>query len=248
MSVVSIILRVLLVAVVAVLVGLGALTLSRQQPTRYDATTDLLFSSSQRPELQVLGAPFSRSDIADDLRAATNAALLESFDVARRTARAAPDLGYDANQIAGRVSASPLRGTEIVRLTASGTTPATAVRLAETYRQQFIALRKQRDQRRAAGVENALRQRYEELTPSQRQGAIGASLRTQLGVVAVLKRIGSLDPEVVGSANAPSAPAEPQTRRNVTFGIVFGLALGIGLVALRSDHRRRRYGAPEATA
>jgi uncharacterized protein involved in exopolysaccharide biosynthesis len=57
--------------------------------------------------------------------------------------------------------------------------------------------------------------------------------------VGVLKRVGTGSPEVIESARASSVASEPQTLRNVLFGVIFGLLVGVGLVALRAQSRSR---------
>jgi hypothetical protein len=97
-----------------------------------------------------------------------------------------------------------------------------------------------RERRRARTVQRVLRNRYAGLTPAQRRTDTGASLRAQLSALDVLSTVGSGSPEVIERPHASASPQEPQTRRNVIFAAIFGLALGVGLVALRAELRRRQ--------
>ncbi|HEX7300578.1 MAG TPA: hypothetical protein VF257_16390 [Solirubrobacteraceae bacterium] len=239
MTFLGLIVRVLLVAVIAALVGVGALFFSRSQPTRYDAQTKLSFSSALRPELQVLGAPFVRPNIDQDVFNATNAQWVQSRHVARLLSANQPGLGLTEGQIAGRVSVSPIAGTEIVAVKASGPSRRDAEVLARSYTATFVKWFEGRQRDRAEAVQGVLRARYERLSRQQRRSDAGATIRSQLAALDILAQVGSGSPELVETAHAFASPQQPQTRRNVIFGVIFGLAVGIGLVSLRSQLRPR---------
>jgi capsular polysaccharide biosynthesis protein len=243
-TVIGLIVRVLLVAVIAAAVGIGALFFSRSQPTKYQASTKISFSSALRPEIQVLGAPFVRPNIDQDVFTATNAQWVASRHVARMLAAEQPGLGLTEDQIAGRMSVSPIAGTEIVAVRATGNDRRDAELLARSYTAMFEQWFDDRQKTRARAVQEALRTRYENLTRAQRRTGTGATLRDQISALDVLAKVGSGSPEVVEAAHASGSPQQPQTRRNVIFGIVFGLAVGIGLVSLRSQLRPRSVTEP----
>jgi capsular polysaccharide biosynthesis protein len=235
----GLIVRLLLVAVIAALVGVGALLFSRSQPTRYQAETKLSFSSALRPELQVLGAPFVRPNVDSDVFDATNAQWVSSRHVARTLASNVPGLGLTEDQIASRITVSPISGTEIVSLRATGPSRRDAELLARSYTQTFVTWFEDRDRARAQDVEKVLRTRYQALNREQRTSGTGSTMRSQISALDILGEVGSGSPEVVETAHAFASPQQPQTRRNVIFGIIFGLAVGIGLVSLRSQLRPR---------
>lgn len=236
---VRLIIRVLLVGVIAALVGVAALLFSRAQPVRYQAESKLSFSSETRPEMQVLGAPFVRPSSDIEAFTATNAQLVASRHVADEVARLHPQLGLSPDDVSGRVAVIPVTGTQIVQLRATAETPQAAAALANTYQTTFLDWFHARQTRRARRVQQLLRDRYTGLTRTQRASDTGAALRSQLSALDVLSAVGSGTPEVVEGAHASASPQQPQTRRNVIFGVVFGLALGIGLVALRAELTRR---------
>jgi capsular polysaccharide biosynthesis protein len=235
----GLIVRVLLVAIIAAAVGVGALFFSRSQATRYQAETRLSFSSALRPELQVLGAPFVRPNIDQDVFTATNAQWVRSRHVARVLASNQPGLGLTEDQIASRISVSPVSGTEIVALRASGGSRRDAELLARSYTATFVKWFNDRQRDRAKTVEKVLRTRYRALSGEQRRSGTGGTIRSQISTLDILVEVGSGSPEVLETAHAFASPQQPQTRRNVVFGIVFGLAVGVGLVSLRSQLRPR---------
>jgi capsular polysaccharide biosynthesis protein len=241
MTVASLAIRVLLVAVIAALVGVAALVFSRGQEPQYSASTDLLVGSSVRPELAVLGPPFTGDGTDNAIRMNTVAAVAGSHAVAESTARAKPDLRYDGDEIAARVTVAALPQSQVLRITATGPSAAKAAELVTTYRQQYLAAERDRERRNATRVQASVQQRFDNLPRSDQKGTLGAALRNQIAALRELARVGAL-PQVIDPLRASTAPSAPKTGRNVLFGLLFGLAVGIGLVALRSELDRRGAG------
>ena len=238
MTLASLVIRILLVAVVAGLVGVAALVFSKGQEPQYSASTDLLIGSSVRPELAVLGPPYTGDGTDNAIRMNTVAAVAGSHAVAASTARAKPDLGYDADQVAAHVSVAPVPQSQVLRITATGPSAAKAAALVTAYRQKYLDAEGARERRSAKRVQASVQQRFQDLPRSDQKGQLGASLRNQIAALRELARVGTL-PQVVDPLRASSAPSAPKTGRNVLFGVLFGLAVGIGLVALRSELGKR---------
>jgi capsular polysaccharide biosynthesis protein len=233
--------RVALVLVLAAIAGAAALVLSQRTEKSYTATSQLVYGVTLRPDLQALGA--GTNDATQDVtRINTETAVLNSYDVAQRTARANAGLGMSANDIHDHVRATAVNESLVANLTATDTSAQKAMQLLRAYRAQYLKLRSDQTKQRAAQVENDLKAELASLPSSQRTGSRGAQLRQQLGALAALKRSGSGVPEVSQDAYAPSSAASPNTTRNVLFGILFGAALGIGLVALRPVRRAEADG------
>ncbi len=243
MTIASLAIRILLVALIAAIVGLAALVLSHRQEPQYSASTDLLVGSSVRPELAVLGPPFTGDGTDNTIRMNTVAAVAASHAVAASTARAKPDLGYDAGEVAEHVSVAPLPQSQVLRISATGPSAAKASELVTAYRQQYLNAERNRQRRSARRVQSSVQQRFDDLPRSDQKGTLGASLRNQIAALRELARVGTL-PQIVDPLRASSAPSEPKTSRNVLFGILFGLAVGIGLVALRSELGKRADAPP----
>lgn len=222
---------------VALVVGAAAYAFSAGQPEQYQADAQLAYGRQLSPEFQVLGPSFGEADVDEELRIATEAARINSFDVAEAAALAAPDLGYDSGAVDALVTASPQRGSLLVSVTARASSPDRAVRLVDVYVDQYLRLLREQQQARARIVTRALQRRLDGLPAGDGEGLLGATLRNQISSVEVLRRAGSGEPQVIQAPRAGLAPAQPQTRRNVLFGLLFGLAVGIGLVALRSESR-----------
>ncbi len=229
------VLRAVLVLGLAALVAAAALVLSSGQSERYDASVRLSYAAGI--ERQALGLV----DGTDNkVRLNTEAAALESYDLAVRTSRAAPGLRLTPDAVADRVSAAAVPDSQVVVLTAHAETPERAVELLEAYRDQYLAVRRDSERAGAQVAERALRRRLADLPRGQRDGALAATLRTQLGALAVVRRSGSGTPAPLEEVRRPVAASAPRTGRNVLFGALFGLAAGIGLVALLPKRERRR--------
>ena len=224
---------------IAALAGGAAYAFSASQEKEYRATTEFAFGRTASPELNALGPDFSEPSIDEAVRIATEAERLDSFDVAAATARTNPELGLAAGAVNRRVTAEPDRGSLVVVVTSTGTTPARAARLGRAYTQTYLRLLRDDERERALEVEQALQRRLSELPQSSRVGPLGASIRDQLSVIGVLRRVGSGSPDVIQNARSSAIAAQPQTKRNVLFGVLFGLVAGVGLVALRADGRIR---------
>ena len=244
MTIATVTIRVLLVAVIAALVGLAALVFSRQQQPEYSASSDLLVGSAVRPELAILGPPFTGDGTDNAIRMNTAATVAGSHAVAAATAKAKPDLGYDADGVAARVHVAALPQSQVLRITATGPSAGKAAALLSAYRRQYLASERQRQRRNARRVLADVQRRFADLPAGDQTGPLGASVRNQIAALRELERVGSV-PEVIDPLNASAAPSTPKTGRNVLFGVLFGLAVGIGLVALRSElGKRSGAGAP----
>lgn len=235
-------LRMLLVAVIAAIVGVGALTLSNRQSDTFTADSRLLFSSVTRPELQVLGTAFSRPQSDPETYTATQAALFKSRSVAEDVHDASPRLG-SADAIYDSVNAAALGATEVVAISAEASTPRKAEDILVAYRQAFIRKGEDVTKRRAGQAADALRSQLRRIPSRQRGRGPAAALRDQIAALETLREIGSGTPEVVDKVRASATPTAPKTERNTVFGVLFGLVLGIGLLALRAEMKRRQPAA-----
>lgn len=228
--------RAVMVLVLAAVAGAAALALSHRQAKEYQATSLLAYGAALRPELQVIGTG-AIDGVSDTTRINTAVAVLNSHDLAVRTQRANPDLRLSAKDIDAKVTATAQRDTQVAALSAVDSSPERVVRLLGAYAREAVALQRDGERARATAVARTLQSALRALPASSRKGERGATLRQQLGALTVLRRVGSGIPQVVQAPYRPEAAAAPQTGRNVLFGVLFGLALGIGLLALRPGHR-----------
>jgi uncharacterized protein involved in exopolysaccharide biosynthesis len=236
---VNVIARVLLVLSITALAGGAALLFSDAQPREYQSSMRFGYGRQFSAEFQLLGPSFTEPAIDENVRIRTEAAVLDSSDIAALTAKAAPDLGLSAGQIDAATVASPLRDTLTVSLRAAASTPQRAVRLASVYGRQYLKFLRERERKRAVVVERALRRHLRTISQGERRGPTGANLRSNISRMRVLQRVGTGNPFVIERPRTPGAAASPQTVRNVLFGLLFGLFVAIGLVALQAEGKRR---------
>jgi len=234
--------RGLLVVVLMIFAGAAALAYSGTQPKRYSAEMRLEFGRLVSPDLQLLGGGYSEPQMDENIRTATEASEVKSFDVAQATAKAAPDLGTPG-QIASSILVAPVRDTLTVVITAKESTPARAARLARVYGDQFIAIHNRRVEKRAGTTQKELERRYALLNVQEQRTVPGANLRFQINTLDVLRRSGTGEPQVIEEPRESASATSPNTAHNVLFGILFGLVVGIGLVALRAESPARAAAA-----
>lgn len=224
----------LVVLALAVLAAAVAYGYTKSQPRAYDAVAQLGYGRALQPELQALGSAFAEVEIDEEV-IATEARRVKSYDVASATAEAAPELGYDADAIYGRIAVTANRGAWVINVIARDDTPERAARLGRAYTNAYVALVRARERARMRSIEAALGNRLEELSEASSAGPLGATLRDQMSQAALIRRVGLAGPQVIENARASGAVPNEDTTRNVLFGLLFGLVAGIGLVALRSE-------------
>jgi uncharacterized protein involved in exopolysaccharide biosynthesis len=234
----SLVVKAAVVVVVTAIAGVAAYAFSKQQAKTYTAISQLGYGRSLTPELQSLGPAFAEPTI-DAETMATEASRVKSFDVAIATAQGSPQLHLTAPQVAGRTDVSQPHDTHTVVVTATGSTPLDAALLGNAYVNAYVAMQRARQRKRAGEVQRALQYRLAHISRRSALGPLGATLRDEISLTGLIKRVQSGGPQVIERAHAAGAPSQPQTQRNVLFGVLFGLVAGIGLVALRSETRAR---------
>jgi len=233
--------RFAVVVVISLVCGAAAYAFSESQEERFRATTRLSFDLSLRPDL-VLSSDFPSFDASEDGPAQTNAATVASRDIAVATASM---LDLDPDDVEDDVRVTVDRGTAIVAISAAADTKEDAELLARTYRGQYKRLRAARERARARSARRTFQRRLREMGGRRATGSLASSVRDRIVALTALEREGTGFPEVIEAAHADDDPAEPDTRRNVLFGLLFGFVLGVGLTALLRDRSRpARDGAP----
>ena len=228
-----------LVLAITAFVGTIAYVLSARQDDEFESVGKLVFPKGAPPALQVLGPQFGQPDTDEEIALATAALDLNSFDVAARTAKNTPILKMNAGQIADRVNAQPVRETLVVEVTARAGNGFVASVLAGSYIDAYFQLRKDRDAQRAREVRSIVVRRLASLPREQRQGGRGDALREQIAQLTLLERVGTAGPVVLEAPRPSATPVLPKPKRDAVFGMLFGLAIGTGLVALRTNIRGR---------
>ena len=224
-----------LVLAITAFVGTVAYVLSSRQDEQFESVGRLAFPKGVPPALQILGPQFGQPDTKEEIALATAAFDVNSFDVALVTAREHPILKMNAGQIAADVNAEPIRETLVVEVTARAKNGFVASVLAQAYIDSYFKVRKDRDVQRAREVRKVVAARLRALPRAERNGGRGIALRDQLASLDALERVGSPGPQVIEVPRPSHTPVLPRPKRDALFGMLFGLAVGAGLVALRTN-------------
>lgn len=220
-----------LIIVIAVFAGTAAalLYVSSKKPV-YQANAELLISPVTDPNLDVLGLIRSSGEPSSDTQ--TAALLVQRPDVAAEAARLLKS--PEAPQILlGRVQATPVAGSDVLAVTATGSTPAEAARLANAFAQAAIDVRRRLLQAQLRTAIPRLQAQIDESRQSQPASAT-SSLFGELATLRALQ--GGPDPTIqLGSpADAQLSPVSPRRTLSVAAGAILGLVIGIA-IALAAD-------------
>jgi len=231
--------RWLLIALCTVLLPAAAVAFSHTQEKQYTARAGLLFRDPGFAETLFGSSVLIPSNDANR-DAATNTDLLNQPIVAAATARALGG-GISSDRIQNEVSASSQGQSDIVEVTATDHNPGLAARIANTYAQQFIALRQAADRQKINEGEQLLLQDYQGLSPVERQGPRGTDLRGRIDKLQALASIQTGNAELTQPADVPTSPTSPKPVRNGVLGALLGLLVGVGaaFVVERLDRRIR---------
>lgn len=217
---------------------------------QYEAEADMLITpvSSSDPTLTSLGLIRDSTDPTRDVETASK--LITSTGVAEI---AKQDLGTSesAQSLLDKVSASPIASSNLVAITATDTTPASARDLANAFAEGAVTDRTR-----------ILHRQIDETIPrlqtqlSREPAALAAapgSLASQIAELQALRTAPDPTMRVSTPAVAPTSPSSPRRVLTVIGGLIAGLAIGIGAAfasqsldprVRRETQLRREYRLP----
>jgi len=233
--------RSLIVVVITLIAAALAGAFSHAQKVHKVATASLVFGQP-RPDMQVVASGFSAGDQSSQLVPSTNAALVGSDDIARATAG---KLNMSPSEVRSSVSVSSVQSSQIVEVKASRPASAEAAQLANTYANEYVSRARAEQRGRALTVLQSL---HAQLASARRvtttrnslgvkSAAAADQLRSQIAAETALARVGSGSPAIASTASPTDVATAPRTTRNVVFGALFGLVLGIGIASLAGGRR-----------
>jgi polysaccharide biosynthesis transport protein len=226
-----------IIAVSMLLVAGSAAAFSLTQPKKYSAGASLLFSQSQIGS-DLLGITNSSSNVTGAQVQADNVKLVQSPEVATRTARALGG-GLTASAVASQVSVSGQGQSDFVSVSVTNKDPKFAARMANTYAHQFITFRAQTNRGAVIQVRNSLQDQYAAMSAAQQKSPAGTSLQARIEQLDTLAAAQTGDVQLVQPASVPSSPSSPNTKLNIGLGAFIGLLLGLGLALLLERLSRR---------
>jgi Mrp family chromosome partitioning ATPase/capsular polysaccharide biosynthesis protein len=217
----------------------AALYVGTAQKT-YKAEADLLvtpISGSDNTLNSIPGLLRESNDPTRDVQTASR--LVTTIDVARR-ARAKLNTTRSARSLLDDVKADPISTSNIVAITATGSTAESAENLANVFGQAVVEDRTAKFHQQLDAAIKALKPQVSAIREAP--GATPDPLRTQLSELETLRA--SSDPTIrlETRADKPTDAAWPKRNLSIVAGIIAGLALGVGgaFAAQVFDPRLRR--------
>ena len=216
----------------------------------YKAEADLLITpiTGNDPTLSGLGLISSSSDPTRDVETASK--LVASPTVAKRVKVKLKD-PRSARKLLDKVSVAPVATSNVIAVTAEGSSPDQARALANGFAQEAVDTRSE-------SFHSQIDQRIEALKPQVKNQPATAvndpnSLSAQLSRLELLRTGNDPTIRVETLADLPDGPSSPKKKLSIIAGIVAGLVLGVGgafaLQVLdprlrREEQLRRLYGLP----
>jgi polysaccharide biosynthesis transport protein len=220
----------------------SAVGFSVLQEKEYTAKALLLFRD---PALDQRLFQSSATPSVDQAReAATNLRLVSVPRVADRTANRLN--GVTSKAVQAKVDVKSEGQSDIVAVTATDSSAEFAATLANTFAQQYIAIRRGADRSAIRRAQRLVQRRLDDLggDPANRR-----ELQARADDLKILAALQTGKAELAQPATVPSSPTSPKPVRNGLLGGVIGLVLGLGLAFLidRLDRRIKDVGELKET-
>ncbi len=217
----------------------AALYVGTAQKT-YKAEADLIITPVSGQDQTLNSIPGLIRESSDPTRNVQTAArLVTTIDVARR-AKEKLNTTRSGRSLLGDVQASPIAQSDLVAITATGSTAQSAQNLANVFGDAIVEDRTQKFHDQIDARIKALKPQVDQI--KEAPGAQPDPLRTQLSELETLRA--GTDPtiRVDTRADRPTHAAWPKRNLSIIAGIIAGLALGIGgaFAAQVFDPRLRR--------
>lgn len=232
--------RVLIALVVVVFAGAAVAKAVREQPLyRADASLSVTDISQ---DSNLLGTAIVAAQAPDKL-AAISAETVTRRPVALRVKRVLKTQ-QSVSQLQSSVSANVEARTNLVVITADGSTPGAAARLANEFARQARIVGNNDTRTRLAAGATSLENSFKTLKGTSNDQVTRALYADRLARLKSLSRFAS-PIEIANSAQRPSTPVSPRPVRDGILGGLLGLTLGILAAFVRDSLDRRLRGSRE---
>src|SRR4051812_45915169 len=159
------------VVLCGLLVPAAAFAFSQSQKKQYTASASLLFRDPGFDQ-KLFGSQVFQPSSDPARAAATNIKLVALDTVAQRTARR-----LHSGSVANKVEVKPEGQSDVVAVDATDHNPRTAARIANTFADEYISIRRQADRAKITDAQALVRSRLGSLPPSESNGTQGRTLR-----------------------------------------------------------------------
>ncbi len=214
---------VVLLAVVVTTAAAGAYV--ALAPKVYESQANILVTpvSASDPTTTGLGLI---TDSNDPTRVVSTAAELIRTQPVASLAKGRLLLSKSPDEILGDVTAEPVAQSNLVAITAKGSSPGAAARLANAFARSAVDIRTGQLHSQLDGLIPQLQRTVGAQSAAQNQAP--TSLAARLATLQSLR--GAPDPtvRVASIATAPTSPSSPKKRLSLIAGLIAGLILGIG--------------------
>jgi succinoglycan biosynthesis transport protein ExoP len=231
-----------IILVMAVIAAGAAYELAKRQPEKFTATAGVLFQTSPASQL-IYGVTVSPPDT--NTQSATNQSLLELSSVADATAAA---LHIPRSAVSSAVTFGTGASSNVVSIIANASGPDLAARIANTYVQEFIALRKTAEQNVLLQEEHGVAHQLSQIPAAFRTGTIALNLQKAENELGTLAELQNGDAQPVQTATPASSPSSPKPLPDAILGLILGLLVGGGLAFMLERRDRSIKSAEEAAA
>jgi capsular exopolysaccharide synthesis family protein len=198
----------------------------------YETSAEVMFGA---PSLSDAALEVNRGGVDPEREAATNVQIAESQEVADAVRQEVG--GPSAQALLDQVAVEAEESADVLRITASDEAPVRAAALANSFAEQYIRFKAQRDLDSIAAAEADLRRQLQELPP--RASERRASLADSLERLASLRAVASGDARLLGRADPPADPAGIGGAPLIVLAVIVGLALGLVAAFLAEAIDRR---------
>jgi polysaccharide biosynthesis transport protein len=227
-----------LILMCVVVATVGAVGISLLQEKQYSASASLLFRNPGFAE-SLFGNAVTTPATDPTREAATNEKLVGLEILAKRTSENIK--GLTPEEVSDMVSVSASGEADIVSVTATGSDPAEAKGVANTFAHEFITFRAEADKSKLLEAKRLAEEEYSRLSPEQQAGPRGEALSSGAEKLGILSSLQTGNAELVQPAELPTSPSSPKPMRNGILAALIGLLLGTGLAFFfeRLDRRLR---------
>jgi Mrp family chromosome partitioning ATPase/capsular polysaccharide biosynthesis protein len=238
-----------IVIVMVVFTALTAVVISALQSAQYQATTHVLINRANI--VSSISGVTDPSTLGNDPTRflATQSDVARSPTLARQIVSAAGVPGMTAGKLLASSSVNPATNADILDIAVTNRSPSAAVRLANTYAQQYTRFKTSLD---TARINDALSKLQPKIEDMAKRGVPtnSPSYAALLEDQSRLETVGQLlanNTQVIRTADQ-AAKVRPRTKRNALLGVLFGLVLGVGLTFAADAFDRRLRTGKEAEA
>lgn len=225
--------------IAGIVAGAAALALvwSLAQPSRYEATADLLFGRTTSADAVITGATGDTADSPERV-AATNLALA-SLDTVAANVRRRVRGPVTVQQLKDAVTVTPQGTSDVVTVTAAWDSPTQAAAIANAFANEIVALRRRTAQDDIQRAIDALTARLPASSTTPGTTALADSLQAKILNLDALKASATGNVHLVEGASPPDHRTSPKPLRDAVIAGVVALIAALFFVVLlaRFDDR-----------